>query len=64
MGVGVSDPPQGWDGELALRGWGVSGVKSPALSSRSTQPPSDRMMDWVLEGAGAGPLPSKRLALP
>ena len=59
---GTSPPPQLLSGEEVLRGFTAPAVKSAALLSVSVQPPLLRMVAVVLEGAAAGPEPSKQLA--
>jgi hypothetical protein len=64
VSVAVPPPAHGLNGLALLRGvGGVITVKSVALLSASIQPPPARMSLALLPGAGAGPLPSKLLAV-
>ncbi len=56
-------PPHRWIAVAVFRGFGAPVAKSAALTSVSTQPASARRSAVVLLGAGAGPLPSKQLAV-
>ena len=56
--VGAGLPPV-----LLFRGLTVPAEKSAALSSVSVAPLPARRSEVVLEGAGAGPLPSKAFAV-
>jgi hypothetical protein len=72
--VVVSGPPQvattGWPvgqglgGVAVVRGIGAAAAKSAPFWSVSVQPPAPRVAAVVLLGAGVGPAPSKKLALP
>src|SRR6266540_18119 len=53
---------QGLGAVAVLRGPGAPAEKSAALSSVSVQPPALRATAAVLLPAGAGPVPSKKLA--
>ena len=65
--AGVEDasvsPPQAVTGDAELPGAGAAAVKSAALESVSLQPPSARTAAVVAESPGAGPAPSKKLAV-
>jgi hypothetical protein len=57
-------PPQVPSGDAVLRGTGAPVAKSPAFWSVSVQPLAARRSAVVFDGAGAGPVPSKKLAEP
>ena len=62
--VAVGCAPQGLNVELLLRGvGGLETAKSEALLSVSVQPPLRRKSLLVFAGAGAGPVPSKSVAV-
>src|SRR5689334_12156903 len=61
VGVGV---PQGLKGEWLLRGFGMSTVKSFALSFVSMQPLPFRNAALVTLKPVTGPLPKKQLVVP
>ncbi len=59
----TASPAQGLKADAVLRGVGIPETKSLELTSVSVQPPSARRSAVVLLGAGAGPAPSKQLAV-
>ncbi len=59
----AATPLQELAGEPLLRGLGATAVKSAALLFVSVQPLLARRSAKVVLGAGAGPLPSKQLAV-
>lgn len=64
LSVMVRTKPQVFTGEAELRGAGVPVIKSELLLLLSVQPLPLRRMAVVLLGVGAGPEPSKKLAVP
>src|SRR5881394_2995427 len=61
--TGAKAPPHEWRPEALLRGFGAAAVKSVAFWSVSVQPRPPRWSEVVLLGAGAGPVPSKAVAV-
>jgi hypothetical protein len=60
---GAESVVQKWTGDAESRGFGAPATKSAAFESASAQPPFARRTAVVLLGAGAGPEPSKQLAV-
>ena len=62
--LGIVTTGHGLSGDAVLRGAGATTTKSAALLSVSVQPFAIVKHQLVLLKVGAGPLPSKKLALP
>ena len=63
VGVGAGVPTQLFNGELQFRECGAPAAKSRALLFASMLSPPARKSAVALLGAGAGPEPSKQLAV-
>src|SRR4051812_5642986 len=61
---GGASPLQKWTGDPVFLGAAAAAEKSAALLSVSVQPSDARNTAFVALGAGAGPVPSKKFAVP